>query len=279
MKNLFLYIITAIVAISFIACKNNNNKINDDGTNNTAASNVKPISFSIIKTYPHDTASFTQGLIVYKGQMFEGTGGSSYDEGGPKQSRLMKVNLQTGKAEKTIDIPTRYFGEGITILNDTLYQLTWKEHTVFVYTLPDLKKIKEFSINTEGWGITHNGKELIISDGSSNLQYYEPSTFKLLRNQSVTLNGELVNNLNELEFINGYVYANQWTLPYIFKIDPSNGQIVGRIDLSQVWDKLKAADPGAAYNVPNGIAYDADSKKIYITGKNWPELYEIQLGQ
>jgi len=195
---------------------------------------------------------------------------------GSKFSQLLRVNIETGKAEKAVSLAPQYFGEGITILNDTVYQLTWREHKVFVYTLPDLKKVKELPLNTEGWGITTDGKQLIVSDGSSNLYFYEPSTFRLMRTQAVTQNGDLSFNLNELEYIEGYVYANQWQQPYIYKIEPESGQIVGRIDVTQIWERIKRIDPMA--DVPNGIAYDAEAKKIYITGKKWPELYEVQLG-
>lgn len=271
------FLSAAVVVSTFFSCKTNDKSDENNGQAPANTQSVKSISYSIVNTFPHDTSSFTQGLAIYKGQMYEGTGGADYDLVGSKKSRLMKVNLQSGQAEKSIDLPGKYFGEGITILNDTVYQLTWREHTVFVYTLPDFRKVKEFPINTEGWGITHNGKDLIVSDGTSNLYFYEPSTFRLLRTQSVMQNGELSFNLNELEYIDGFVYANQWQQPYIFKIDPQSGQVVGRIDLTQAWDRIKQIDSEA--DVPNGIAYDAQTKKIYITGKKWPELYEIQLGQ
>lgn len=270
-----------IVAITILAgaagCGNNTGSQHASGNTTTAAKAVPSISISVIKSYPHDTSSFTQGLTVYKGQMYEGTGGAAYDAVGSKFSRLMRVQLETGKAEKSISLDPKYFGEGITILNDTVYQLTWREHKAFAYTLPDFKLVKEFQLNTEGWGLTTNGKELIVSDGSSNLYFYEPSTFRLLHTQAVTQNGELSFNLNELEYIDGFVYANQWQEPYIFKIDPATGEIVGRIDVTQIWNRIKIIDPVA--DVPNGIAYDVDTKKIYITGKKWPELYEVQLGQ
>lgn len=243
----------------------------------TTAAPIPNIRLSVVKTYPHDTSSFTQGLVIYKGQLYEGTGGAAYDVVGSKFSKLMSIDIKTGKAQQSIDLEPKYFGEGITILNDTVYQLTWREKKVFAYTLPGFKKIKEFDFNTEGWGITTNGKELIVSDGSSNLYFYDPSTFQLLHTQSVTHNGELAYNLNELEYIDGFVYANVWQQPYIYKIDPASGQITGSIDVSQIWERIKAIDPLA--DVPNGIAYDAESKKIYITGKKWPELYEVQLDQ
>lgn len=253
----------------FIACKNSDNNGQQNG-NDPKPKGPESISYSIISTFPHDTSSFTQGLVVYNGAMYEGTGNYEF-------SKLKKVNYKTGVTEKEVALDKKYFGEGVTILNDTIYQLTWKEKTVLVYTLKDLKKVKEFTINTEGWGITTDGKELIVSDGTSNLYYYDPPGFRLLRTQSVTEGGSLAFNLNELEFINGFVYANQWQAPYIFKIEPSSGQIVAKADLNDIWNRVKVKDPHA--DVPNGIAYDTASKKIYITGKLWPELYEIQFAQ
>ncbi len=274
MKNLFF---SMIIGSAATGCGGNNNAP-VSGTENSSqhAPSVSSITYSVIKTYPHDTSSFTQGLAMYKGVLYEGTGGSNTNVVGSKMSRLLEVNLATGKAEKLVDLDAQYFGEGITILNDTVYQLTWTAHKVFAYTLRDFKKVKEFTINTEGWGITTNGKELIVSDGSSNLYFYDPSSFKLLHTQSVTLNGELAYNVNELEYIDGYIYANVWQMPHIYKIDPNNGLVVGTIDVTGLWQRINQQDPN---NVPNGIAYDADTKKIYITGKKWPELYEIQLGQ
>ncbi|MBL0273520.1 MAG: glutaminyl-peptide cyclotransferase [Chitinophagaceae bacterium] len=250
----------------FVGCKNKDSENPDDP--NTHA--PKSMSYSIIATFPHDTSSYTQGILIYNGAIYEGTGNYGF-------SKLKKVDLKTGKAEKEILLDKKYFGEGITILNDTLYQLTWKEKTVLVYTLKDFKKVKEFSINTEGWGLTTDGKQLIASDGSSTIYYYDPATFKLLKTQDITESGSLSFNLNELEFIDGFIYANQYQAPYIFKIDPATGQIVAKADLTNIWERIKAIDHDA--DVPNGIAYDTATKKIYITGKLWPELYEIQFGQ
>ena len=244
-----------------------NNTENNPGSNTaTTTESPKSIGYAIVKTYPHDTSSFTQGLQLYNGNLYEGTGEYGH-------SHLQKVDLNSGKIEKQISLDGKYFGEGIAILRDTVYQLTWQEKVVFVYTVKDFKKVKEF----KGWGITTNGQELIVSDGSSNLYYYNPSTFQLLRTQSITESGSLSYNLNELEYIDGYIYANQWQAPYILKIDPGSGTIVGKADLTDVWRRVKAKDPLA--DVPNGIAYDTASKKIFITGKKWPELYEIQLSK
>lgn len=261
------YLAFVLFPVLFLAC-NSSDSSNEPSA--TAPQGPKSIGYSIVRTYPHDTSSFTQGLILYKGDLYEGTG-----EYG--RSHLLKVNLENGSIEKKVKLEDRFFGEGITILHDTIYQLTWKEKTVFVYSLHDLKKIREFRIDTDGWGITHNGQELIVSDGTSNLYYYRPYDFQLLRTQTITEGGNLSYNLNELEYIDGYVYANQWQAPYIFKIDPASGAIVGKIDLTSVWNRVKAKDPQV--DVPNGIAFDTASNKIYITGKRWPELYEIELSK
>lgn len=249
----------------FMACKNEDAEPGKPDPNAP-----KLMSYSIINTYPHDTSSYTQGLVIYKGDMYEGTG----LEG---KSKLLKVDLKTGKASQSINLEAKYFGEGVTILNDTVYQLTWQNKIVFVYTVKDFKKVKEYKINTEGWGLTNDGKNLIISTGGSDLFYYEPSTFKLLKTQTVIESGTPTFNLNELEYIDGFVYANQYDFPYIFKIDPATGLIVAKADLTTMWDRIKAIDPHA--EVPNGIAYDPATKKIYITGKKWPELYEVQFSQ
>ncbi len=251
---------------AIVSCKNNDS--NDP--NVPLPDTPKTMNYSIITSYPHDTSSYTQGLIVYKGDLYEGTGNYGF-------SKLKKVDIKTGKALQQIALADTYFGEGVTILNDTIYQLTWKEKKVLVYTLKDFKKIKEFDVNFEGWGLTTDGKSLIVSTGGSDLNYYEPSTFKLLKTLTVTETGNPSYNLNELEYIDGFVYANQYQLPYILKIDPSTGNIVAKADLNKIWDRIKAIDPHA--EVPNGIAYDAATKKVYITGKLWPELYEVQFGQ
>ena len=254
-----------ISSVLYMSCNGNNDT---DAGNTAPQSNVATLSYTVGNAFPHDTSHFTQGLAFNGTELLEGTG--NYGE-----SKLLQLDLKTGKSTKEVPLAKEYFGEGITILNDTVYQLTWKENKVFVYSAGDLKKIKEFPINTEGWGITHNGKELIVSDGSANLYYYEPSTFRLLRAQGVTEDGSPAVNLNELEFINGYVYANQWQYNYILKIDPNSGQVVGKMDLSELHNRAKAKNPSA--DVLNGIAYNEQAKKLYVTGKNWPEIYELQI--
>src|SRR5688572_1575286 len=184
-----------LVAVLFgfaLACNDSDNT--QSAITIAAPDNPKPIEYSVLNTYSHHTSSFTQGLAIYNGKLYEGTG--EYGHSG-----LLQVDLNSGKIQKKIPLDAKYFGEGITILRDTIFQLTWKENVVFAYTTIGLKKVKEFKIDTEGWGITTNGHELIASDGTSNLYYYNPSTFQLLRTQSITEGGSLSYNLNELEFI------------------------------------------------------------------------------
>jgi glutaminyl-peptide cyclotransferase len=259
-----------LLGISLIATMLSCNPKEPNSPDQPTVNAPKNISYSIVNTYPHDTSSYTQGLLIYKGVMYEGTG--NY-----KHSKLKKIDFTTGKQIQEIALEDKYFGEGITILNDTVYQLTWKEKKVFVYTLKDFKKIKEFDVAIEGWGLTNDGKNLIVSTGSGDLNFYEPSTFKLLKTQTVTESGSPSFNLNELEFIDGFIYANQYEYPYILKIEPATGVVAGKIDLTKMWERIKVLDPDA--DVPNGIAYDSNTKKIYITGKFWPELYEVQFSQ
>lgn len=256
----------------FVCCKNGEKP--DDGPKPPPANPNPPIlGHSIIQTFPHDTTSYTQGLLFYKGELYEGTG----DPGYLGKSKLMKVDLKTGNALQSVSLSNKFFGEGITILRDTVYQLTWQEHKVFVYTLKDFKKIKEYNIDTEGWGITNDGQKLIVSIGNGDLYFYDPSTFRLLTKSTITEGNGPTFNLNELEYIDGFVYANQYQYPYILKIDPVAAKVVAKYDLNEMWKRILAIDPNA--DVPNGIAYDESTKKIYVTGKYWPEMYEIQLGQ
>jgi glutamine cyclotransferase len=264
-----------LLSLSFLAfqCKNNDSKDGEGGTDSTNLS-PKSLSFSIVSTYPHDTSSFTEGLLFYNGELYESAGDPDYSG----KSRLMKIDLKTGKSVKSINLDKKYFGEGIVILHDTIYQLTYQEKVGFMYSVKDFKKLGEFTYSaSEGWGMTTDGKQIIASDGTSNLYFYEPSTFRLIKTQAVTDAGSFAYNLNELEYIDGFIFANQWQSPYILKIDPNTGQILAKADFTSICDGIRSRDPHAEFF--NGIAYDSTSKKIYVTGKRWPELYEIQFGQ
>lgn len=234
------------------------------------------ITYNLVKDYPHDTASFTQGLIFYKGTMYESTGN-------PKDplnngSWVGPVDLATGKQTKKVTLPADIFGEGITILNDKVYQITWENRKGYVYDLATFKKLKEFNYNHDGWGITNNGNELIVSDGSSNLYFWDPETLKEIRRVSIQDNNGLRNNINELEFINGAVYANVWQTNEILKIDPATGNVIGKLDMSslkQSYPELEGVS--ASEKVLNGIAWDSSSNRLFITGKNWSKLFELKL--
>lgn len=264
-----------IIAALISACNNDDKKAAVEPTGlSSGIPAPAAVQYTVVNIYPHDTSAFTQGLIYYNNSLYEGTGQK-------KESTIRLVDLKTGKIEKKIDISPDLFGEGITILNDTIYQLTWQDHVVLVYTLKDMKLIKKFNWANEGWGITHDNTNLIISDGTDKLYYVRPSDFKLIKIVSVSNNLGPVNNLNELEYIDGFVYANQWESDYILKIDPNSGYVVGVLDFNNALKRLaninydkEARENGA---VLNGIAWDSAGGRIFVTGKRWPKLLEIKL--
>ena len=231
------------------------------------------ISFTVVNQYPHDTMSFTQGLTFYKGQLYESTG-SGNPERVNNGSWVGLIDLKTGKALKKIQLDTQYFGEGITILDDKMYFLTWTTNIGFIYDVNTFRKTGEFKFPGEGWGLTNDGKNLIMSNGTNNLVFYEPGTMKMINQLSVTDHNGPVGNINELEYINGYIYANQWMTSYILKIDPASGKVVGKMDCESLYRPIKAETSG---NYLNGIAYNDSTQQIYITGKLWPSLYEIRM--
>lgn len=259
-----------IITLFIAACNDNSSDDNDTVTETNTILPPANINYNIINTYPHDTSSFTEGLIWQNDTLYEGTG----LEG---QSRLMKIDIKNGKAIKAVSLNDSIFGEGITLLNDKIYQLTWQNHKVYVYDAKTLKKIKELTWEHDGWGLTNNGTDLIISTGESNLYFVDPETFKIRKIIGVSDNNGPVGNLNELEYINGFIYANIYLSDYIVKIDLTNGHIVGKIDLSDLRGKTAKQVDTDKENVLNGIAYDSTKKSLYITGKNWPLLFEMKV--
>jgi len=248
------------------------------GNTNTTTDNSNPpppvINYSIVKVYPHDTSSYTEGLEWKNNSLFESGGNYGL-------SKLFQYNLD-GKTLKSIKVSKEYFGEGITLLNNKIYQLTWREHKVFVYDAATLKKINEFSWPYDGWGMTNNGKDLIIGTGSSILYFVNPENFTILNQISVTNNYGPVSMVNELEYVHNFIYANIYETDYIIKIDPESGSVVGKLDLAGILQKSgmnynPQNYPGKDGNVLNGIAFDSAKNTFYVTGKMWPALFEIKL--
>ena len=229
------------------------------------------VSYQVLNQFPHDTLSFTEGLTFFNGQLFESTGAP--DEPVTNNTWVGPLDLKTGRGQKKIDMGKSYFGEGITFFNGKVYQLTYKSKKGFVYDAKTFKRLRDFSYNSEGWGLTNDGKNLIMSIGSSNLYYLDPDSLGFVKMLAVQDNNGYASNINELEYIDGYIYANQWLTPYILKIDPKTGYVVAKLDLSPITNEIKIKYPNA--EEMNGIAYDSSSKKIYITGKKWPFIYQL----
>lgn len=239
----------------------------------------QPITFRVDSVYPHDSFAFTQGLEYYKGKLFEGTGHPDRIH----KTSLRIVDIKTGKPEKEYITPdSTIFGEGITIFRNKIYQLTWQSHIIVIYNLNDITHpISTYPWNYDGWGLTNDGTNLISSDGSSKLYYMVPDEFKkemkITKILTVSDNNGELDSLNELEYITGYIFANRWYNDHIYKIDPTNGHVVGVIDFTGLLHQYDPKDPVGEEAVLNGIAYDSTARKLFITGKDWPKLFEITL--
>ena len=231
---------------------------------------IKPLETKrgeVVKQYPHDPSAFTQGLVFYDGFLFEGTGQKG-------RSRLRKVNLQDGTdAVAPVSLNQEYFGEGITILNGKIYQLTWQDYYCLVYDVKTLEMIGHFVYEYEGWGLTNDGKQLILSDGTPTLRFIDPDTFQVTRRIDVTERKQRLKSLNELEFIEGEIWANIWYEDRIARISPETGVVTGWVDLRHIYPQNRRNRE----SVKNGIADDPEQKRIFITGKNWPPLFEIRI--
>jgi len=226
-------------------------------------------TYRVVNTYPHDPDAFTQGLVFEDGVLYEGTGLRG-------RSTLRKVDLETGEVLKSCNLPEEYFGEGIAVFGDRISQLTWQAKTGFVYDKESFDLLQTFSYPTEGWGLTHDGEHLIMSDGTTTLHFLDPLTYvETGRIQVIeSIVSSYVPRLNELEYVNGEVYANDWLTDRIARIDPANGQVVGWIDLTGL---LGPEDRSRTVDVLNGIAYDAEGDRLFVTGKLWPKIFEIEL--
>ena len=224
-------------------------------------------SYRVIHTYPHDQQAFTQGLIYLDGHLYESTGIQG-------KSSLREEDLETGRILRFQEVPDKYFAEGLTDWGDTLIQLTWQSHIAFVYDRATFRFLRSFNYDGEGWGLTHDARSLILSDGSADLRFLDPSTFRVTRTITVKDQGKPVTQLNELEYIHGEVYANIWHSDRIARISPATGQVLGWIDLTGI---LPAGEHSTAEAVLNGIAYDAAHNRLFVTGKLWPKIFEIEV--
>jgi glutamine cyclotransferase len=225
------------------------------------------LTYEVVNTFPHDPNSFTQGLVYRDGSLYESAG--EYGK-----SSLRKVELQTGRVVQQTAVPPKYFAEGLALLNGKLYQLTWQEHTGFVYDAGTFQKLDEFYVDGDGWGLTTDGESLILSDGTNQIRFLDPATFRVRRTISVLFNNRPLTELNELEYVKGEIYANVWHTDRIARIDPKSGALLGWVDLSGL---LPAAERSSREAVLNGIAYDESGGRLFVTGKLWPKLFEIKL--
>lgn len=232
-----------------------------------AASDIPVYTYEVVNAWPHDPKAFTQGLAFHDGYLYESTGHHG-------TSTLRRVELKSGKVKKKYNVPPEYFAEGISIFQDKIYQLTWQSHKCFIYDLKSFKLEGEFHHGGEGWGLTNDGKLLIMSDGTSELRFLDPNTFLPVRTISILDGAQPLMDINELEYIKGEIYANIWKSERVVRIDPANGKIVGWVDLSGLRPPGVENDTD---NVLNGIAYDEKEDRLFVTGKRWPKLFEIRL--
>lgn len=291
MNKLFLFLLAGAL---FAAC----NSKPDAQAGNNDDNTPPPISYSVVKAYPHDTSAYTEGFLFHDGQLYESTGTEAADMPDSRRSLFGTVDLNTGRITPKAEIDRqKYFGEGIVFLHDKIYQLTYTTKIGFIYDAHTFKKIGEFTFpNKEGWGMTTDGKYILMSDGSSDISYYNPDSTKpvsviihyddgdstvktlnsltLVKTLNVSDNNGPASNINELELIHGFLYANQWQTNYILKIDTATGKVVGRLNLDSIAGDAKSKYPGAEWM--NGIAYDSATNKVFITGKLWPNIYEIR---
>jgi glutaminyl-peptide cyclotransferase len=235
----------------------------------SAATAAIPVfGVSVVHVYPHDREAFTEGLFYQDGYLYESTGLNGH-------SQIRKVDLATGRVLQARNLDRQYFGEGIVAWRGLLLQLTWNNHVGFVDDLATFRELRRFSYPGEGWALTEDGRHIIMSDGTAQLRLLDPTTQKELRRITVTADGKLVKNLNELEWVKGEIFANIWLTNRIARIDPGSGKVKGWIDLTGLMDPAElGGDPDA---VANGIAYDAARDRLFVTGKLWPRLFEIRL--
>ncbi|MBS1664939.1 MAG: glutaminyl-peptide cyclotransferase [Bacteroidetes bacterium] len=268
--------IVILSALSLLCACNNSSHEDATATAPSTPDNTPPaINYTVVRTLPHDTSAYTEGLLFHDGLLYESTG-TEPEMPADRRSMFGTVDLANGRISPKVELDrNKYFGEGIVFLKDKVYQLTYTTKVGFIYDAKTFKKLGEFTFpSKEGWGMTTDGTYLIMSDGTSNITYLDPATFRQVKILGVTDNNGPVSNINELEMIKGYIYANQWQTNYIMKIDPASGKVVGKMNMDNLVGDARNRYPGA--EVLNGIAYDSTTDKIYVTGKLWSNIYEIK---
>ena len=261
-------ILLIFLSLTVLRCNGGGAATNTTPTNSASEpAVVQKLGYEVVNSWPHDQNAFTQGLVFLDGKLLESTG----QEG---RSSLRNVELQTGKVLKKVDVPEPYFAEGIALLNNKIYQLTWQHRLGFIYDAQSLQKTGEFSYSGEGWGLTTDGQSLILSDGSNRIRFIDPDSFKATRTIAVMDGKTPVTEINELEFVNGEIYANIWHDDRVAAVDPQTGRVKAWIDLSGLLKPGDTSDPEA---VLNGIAYDQSSGRLFVTGKLWPKVFEIKI--
>lgn len=257
-----LILLLSLVAVT---CQSNSNTTS--GNNNSGRQAVPVYGYDVVKTFPHDPEAFTQGLIFEDGTWLESTGEVGH-------SSLRRVDVETGKVLQKVDVPAPYFAEGITLLKGKIYQLTWQDGLGFVYNAGTFEEIGKFNYQGEGWGLTNDGQSLILSDGTNRIRFLDPDNFQVQKTIAVSNGSTPVLEINELEYVQGEIYANIWHADRIARINPQTGMIVGWIDLTGLLARGEVHDEEA---VLNGIAYDETNGRLFVTGKLWPKLFEIRL--
>ncbi len=275
LKPFLIGLAVAIIAAALYFALSRSDSTKTAGKSNTNQSaNAGPArqdSYDVVGDYPHDPNAFLQGLLWHDGALYESTG--SHSAG---YSTLRRLEFPSGKILQSVKLAPEYFGEGLALADDRLIQITWQSKRGFVYDRETFRLLREFTYATEGWGLTYDGKNLIMSDGSNILTYMDAQTFEPVRKLSVTMNGRPVYEINELEFIEGEIWANVWHDDRILRIDPATGRVNAFLNLKGIVPPEVRTNPEA---VLNGIAYDAEDKRIFVSGKLWPRIYEIKVKQ
>ena len=267
-REFFTALLSGLLFAAVLACSGPSTAMQAERGGEESAADSPPVyTYQVVNTWPHDDEAYTQGLVFHDGQLFESTGLRG-------ESTLRRVELKTGKVKKKVEIAREHFAEGLTIFRDKIFQLTWQSKKGFVYDLKKFKHEGEFTYEGEGWGLTNDGHSLIMSDGTYRIRFLDPASFQVQRTISVFDQGQPLTQLNELEYVNGEIYANVWKTDRIVRIDPTTGKINAWVDMTGLHHK---GDEGNVENCLNGIAYDAEGDRLFVTGKRWPSLYEIRL--